>query len=568
MTAAAPHPPTAPPTAALSLQRATGASTLGQLATARWRRPGPPLGQPRPAWLGSVAAGAVQFAAGTNRPTPVRRSIAGPGGHGSQVRPAANGLADLVRPPRWWAEPDHSARPVSTPGLDPQPVRRTAASLPLRGLRRASSSVPTEQTWSPSASIRRMAPTEVKVGRHPEVVAAGGLLMQQDRARLTAPRRPDPASAGSPPGQSTGDGVAQPVPLGAPVPVSPDAQPTSTTSTPAVNGSIRRSVAAASGAPSAARSPAPMWARGLRYRVQRHALPSRADPAVAPARPSASPPDRRAAAPPAALVLTAPVPTAPVPTAPVTTAPVPTAPPTAAPTPRTAPVAPMASGPTAEATSSGVPAVRPDSVSIVRRTPTSAPAQVVAPPGDSTSVASEPATVAPSTAPPWTAPAESAAAERSALATPLRRSMGALAGAPPFNPAFANAGGGDSASVTDVIGARSTPRALASDDSSVRPLRRALTTASALRPETSSRATGAGSSGIRPPTNASGPRPAVAATASPELIVRRAASAGTAPAATAPGAAAFTATAAPVTASGRHRAVDAAPDSAPSAGAA
>ncbi|MFC6342261.1 hypothetical protein ACFP8W_09750, partial [Nocardioides hankookensis] len=52
---------------------------LGRDVVRRMRLPGPPLGQPLPSRIGSLASSVSRFAAATSRPIDVRRALIGPG---------------------------------------------------------------------------------------------------------------------------------------------------------------------------------------------------------------------------------------------------------------------------------------------------------------------------------------------------------------------------------------------------------------------------------------------------------------------------------------------------------
>ncbi|MEO9140181.1 MAG: hypothetical protein ABI345_14085, partial [Jatrophihabitans sp.] len=147
---------------------------LGRDVGRRLRRPGMPAGHQRPARLGSIASAVTRFAASTSRPVTMRRALQGPA---SVAVPTSS--ASEVAPPRWWT-PTHTEHADST-GVD---------ELPARGLPRAVRRVPNQETWTPGGIATGMRPDIVNVRRPAAVTAAGPMLMQQDKARLTPRQGP------------------------------------------------------------------------------------------------------------------------------------------------------------------------------------------------------------------------------------------------------------------------------------------------------------------------------------------------------------------------------------------
>lgn len=195
-------------------------SALGRAAAQRLRRPGRP-GLIRSVGLGLVAESSSRFAAGTARPTVVRRALAA----SATVAARSIGQAE-IRPPRWWTPrlPDEG---MAAADSAPAPGRRSpaAVSLPPRGLARAARQVPTDnQPRSPGTIAGSLVSTAIPVRRMEEVVAAGPMTSSHEQRRLHAPRRaPAPSVAGppssavssssssaGPPGQSTGGGAPTP----------------------------------------------------------------------------------------------------------------------------------------------------------------------------------------------------------------------------------------------------------------------------------------------------------------------------------------------------------------------
>ncbi|MDT4902887.1 MAG: hypothetical protein QOH52_903, partial [Pseudonocardiales bacterium] len=223
------------------------ANRLGPAVAQRMRRPGPPLGRLRPARPGSVASSVQRFAAATSRPIRVRRALEGPAA--LSVHPTSGPIA----PPRWWT-PTRAAERDSLP-----PV--AVAELPARGLPRAVRRVPNEQTWTPGGIAVGMKADVVQVPRRAEVTAAGPMLMQQDRARLTPPRAADRRAstvAGNVESSGSADPPAGPPPGGGSGPSTP---PTGAT---AVSGAANAQPAAVPpGATFGSTRPAPVGSRFL-----------------------------------------------------------------------------------------------------------------------------------------------------------------------------------------------------------------------------------------------------------------------------------------------------------------
>ncbi|MCW2528948.1 MAG: hypothetical protein JWM76_3808, partial [Pseudonocardiales bacterium] len=190
-----------------SPEESVSTNRLGRAVVNRLRQPGP-LGRPRPAPIGSVAAAATRFAIGTGRSRPIRRLLAGPGSV-----PVHSIRAVDVRPPRWWtpdaavlrtrADATHSAQ-----AAEPDP----AIALGARGLPRAVQKVPDEKSWTPGRITDRMVSTAVPVRRLQEVTAAGPMLTSHDRARLVAPVRARAANvaAGTSAGPATSSSATSP----------------------------------------------------------------------------------------------------------------------------------------------------------------------------------------------------------------------------------------------------------------------------------------------------------------------------------------------------------------------
>ncbi len=202
-------------------------NALGRAVAQRLRRPGRP-GLARPVGLGLLAESSIRFAAGTARPTVVRRALA------ASATVAARSLGQAeVRPPRWWTPrvPDEAA------DADSGSSGRTAAgaaghssgssghsapaavSLPPRGLARAARQVPTDdQPRSPGTIAGGLVSTAIPVRRMEEVVVAGPMTSSHEQRRLQAPRPAPPpgsaaagsSSAAGPPGKLTGGGDPTP----------------------------------------------------------------------------------------------------------------------------------------------------------------------------------------------------------------------------------------------------------------------------------------------------------------------------------------------------------------------
>jgi len=245
---------------------------LGRAVFARMRLPGPPAGRVRPARIGSVATSAARFAAGTSRPVPVRRALAGP-----EVTPVHRYRDVAVTPPRWWAPTvqylgAESARHVDAApagGRPRRPLHRTAApvsvsDLPARGLPRAVRRVPNEETWTPGRIADTLTPTVVPVRRMDAVAAAGPMLSSQERAAQIAASAAAPANRRPPPAT--------------PPPARPRPQPSAPT-TPARPGLQRRATFERStpriGAPTAA----PPTPPSTKPSPQPSAAPARDQPA-------------------------------------------------------------------------------------------------------------------------------------------------------------------------------------------------------------------------------------------------------------------------------------------------
>lgn len=190
---------------------ATDAATphLGREVAARLSRPGPRLGRLRPASIGSIASASQRFAHALARPVPARRMLQGP------VPVSAHSVrAATVRPPRWWDTAAAAAAEARAASLAPvvapaaaaapavapvarfgRPAAVQAEQLPERGLPRAVRSVPNERERAPGGITDSLVSVAAPVRRLDDVVAAGPMLMQHDRAKLNA-RVAGPAPAG------------------------------------------------------------------------------------------------------------------------------------------------------------------------------------------------------------------------------------------------------------------------------------------------------------------------------------------------------------------------------------
>ena len=225
---------------------------LGREIGVRWRRPGPPVGRPRPAPIGSVARASSRFVQGWGRPVTVRRALAGP----SSV--PTSGTADLqTRPPRWWSG--------ESPLVAEAPERLSLR--PERGLRQVVRPLPEPSDARPTGAWVSSAPTVVPMRLPDEVAAVGRITTSADARsrRLTAPSREAPGFSG---GTETSPAADRAVPQGS---VSPTSATTSTApaprSAPGMARVLRRKAAAtrashAAVAEAARRAPSSSAAQG------------------------------------------------------------------------------------------------------------------------------------------------------------------------------------------------------------------------------------------------------------------------------------------------------------------
>ena len=186
---------------------------LGREIGVRWRRPGPPVGRPRPAPIGSVARASSRFVQGWGRPVTVRRALAGP----SSVPTAST--SDLqTRPPRWWSG--------ESPLVAEAPERLSLR--PERGLRQVVRPLPEPSDARPTGAWVSSAPTVVPMRLPDEVAAVGRITTSADARsrRLTAPSREAPGFSG---GTETSPAADRAVPQGS---VSPTSATTSTAPAP------------------------------------------------------------------------------------------------------------------------------------------------------------------------------------------------------------------------------------------------------------------------------------------------------------------------------------------------
>ena len=270
------------------------ATRLGRAIGVRLRRPGPPVGLPRPAPIGSVASAATRFALGWGRPVAVRRLLAGPA---RPVRAADAGPA-AVRPPRWWSETTLAGKNVDAEApVAPVETRR--------GLPRVVQRMPDEAPRRPGAVTAQLAPQTVPMRLPDEVAAAGRLVGPADGRSRRPSAAPPPRDA---PGKTEESGRTSPT--------APHGRGVRTPATPATTHAPVGAHARGGQAPAA-----PPATRLLR----RRALATAAAEAGRPRRGVEESARRQSVATPVPAKPTGSVPTRPAPTAAAATRPVPTA---------------------------------------------------------------------------------------------------------------------------------------------------------------------------------------------------------------------------------------------------
>ncbi|MDP9093586.1 MAG: hypothetical protein M3N95_11805, partial [Actinomycetota bacterium] len=165
-----------------ALEELDPATRLGRAVVSRLRLPGPPRGRERPSRIGSVASSSIRFAAAAGRPAEVRRSLRGPG------LARVNSFSEAgTRPPRWWTPPEAAFAPDHEGARTASFTREVrGGDLPERGLPRAVRNVPNEQTWTPGGIVGSLVSSVAPVRRLDEVSAAGAMLTQHDRSKLSA----------------------------------------------------------------------------------------------------------------------------------------------------------------------------------------------------------------------------------------------------------------------------------------------------------------------------------------------------------------------------------------------